>query len=418
MANGYYIYLLFITSWFLHLGTRIPALGMIRFDLILVLVLFVTIFFGNKDKEVISSIRSSSTDKLLKILLIYMVVTLPFVEWPGSVLRFGIASLVKAVVFYYFTIYFVTTEPRLKTFMTVFLACQSIRIIEPVYLHLTQGYWGSHATMQGWEFMNRLSGSPSDIVNPNGLAFICLTVIPFYYFISRVSIMNRIIACAVIPLSVYALLLTGSRSGMVGLLFISAVIFLKSKKKIVLILLFILGIALSINLMDADFKDRYESIISSDTKNAATAEGRLEGVMKDFEVALRKPLFGHGIGNSREANVNFDNRDQPSHNLYTEVAQELGFVGLALFIMIIISIVGNFRKSRKILIDKKINNVYLNSMNDAMLVWLYMNIMFSFASYGLTSYEWYLFAGLSVVLKLIIEAVIKRTEAVTCLTTK
>lgn len=32
-----------------------------------------------------------------------------------------------------------------------------------------------------------------------------------------------------------------------------------------------------------------------------------------------------------------------------------------------------------------------------MQVWLLMNILFSFASYGLSSYEWYLFGGLSVV---------------------
>jgi hypothetical protein len=34
-----------------------------------------------------------------------------------------------------------------------------------------------------------------------------------------------------------------------------------------------------------------------------------------------------------------------------------------------------------------------------MQVWLAMNIVFSFASYGLSSYEWYLFGGLSVVLQ-------------------
>ena len=42
-------------------------------------------------------------------------------------------------------------------------------------------------------------------------------------------------------------------------------------------------------------------------------------------------------------------------------------------------------------------------MIDAMQVWLVMNVVFSFASYGLSSYEWYLFGGLSVVLQRIAE---------------
>jgi hypothetical protein len=34
-----------------------------------------------------------------------------------------------------------------------------------------------------------------------------------------------------------------------------------------------------------------------------------------------------------------------------------------------------------------------------MQVWLVMNLVESFASYGLSSYEWYLFAGLSIVMQ-------------------
>ena len=42
---------------------------------------------------------------------------------------------------------------------------------------------------------------------------------------------------------------------------------------------------------------------------------------------------------------------------------------------------------------------YLVRLVDAMQTWLLMNTLFSFASYGLSSYEWYLFAGLSVVVR-------------------
>jgi hypothetical protein len=36
---------------------------------------------------------------------------------------------------------------------------------------------------------------------------------------------------------------------------------------------------------------------------------------------------------------------------------------------------------------------------DTMQVWLVMAVVESFASYGLSNYEWYLFAGLSIVMQ-------------------
>ncbi|TKB23956.1 O-antigen ligase family protein [Desulfopila sp. IMCC35006] len=405
MNFGFNLYLLFVISWFTHLTARLPLLGAIRFDLCLVILICILIFINNK--ESIVEIKNSTINTILKILFFYIVITLPFVEWPGSVIKHGIESLIKAVIFYYFTIFLVNTEAKLIKFVSVFVLCQSFRIIEPLYLHLTQGYWGSFASMENWEYMNRLSGAPYDIVNPNGLAFIVLTVIPFYYYLGNVSIKKRLMSFILIPLAIYALLLTGSRSGLIGLFVIFFGVFIKSKNKIFILALICIGIAVSNIYLGANFKDRYESIFSSDTKNAVTAEGRLEGLKQDLMVYMRKPLFGHGLGTSREANANFRGVAQPSHNLYLEVAEELGFFGLVIIIALIKSIVNSSNEIKKTIIYKFGDDNYILSLNKAMQVWLLMNIIFSFASYGLTSYEWYLFAGLSVALKVIIKDIDK-----------
>ena len=85
---------------------------------------------------------------------------------------------------------------------------------------------------------------------------------------------------------------------------------------------------ISVSLMTDLQRERYVSIFSHSAKGGATAEGRITGVLDDFKVSLRRPLFGHGLGTSREANANFRGEDMPSHNLYTEVAEELGYIGL------------------------------------------------------------------------------------------
>src|SRR5262249_55877070 len=109
-------YLLFVASWLLHIPARIPALGALRVDLILVGLLFI-LLVTDKSRAKQPATR---TDFLLKLLFGYVLITLPFVEWPGTVMHTGLPNLIKAVVFYYFTIAFVRSERDLKKFMFVF----------------------------------------------------------------------------------------------------------------------------------------------------------------------------------------------------------------------------------------------------------------------------------------------------------
>lgn len=390
---GLNIYLLFVISWFLHLPARMPFLAVLRFDLLLVGILTILAFSSNKD----SDSPKTQTDKLLRILIAYSILTIPFVEWPGSVVRFGIPNFIKAVVFYYFSVAFIRTEENLKKFIFVFLSCQVWRILEPLYLHVTVGYWGSVATMENLEFLDRLSGAPYDIVNPNGLAGIVCNVLPFIYFLSGLSWKNRLAFMLLVPLLLYALALTGSRSGLAGLIVIFLGILVKSKRRLFLALSGILFAVVGFSLLSPDQQDRYLSLFGHGEKNRGTAEGRVEGIEGDFNVILRRPIFGHGLGTSLEANANFRDTPQPSHNLYMEIGQELGFFGLIIFILFIKSIFSGFIQSQRVYSHKE--RTFLSEITDAMQVWLVMNFIFSFASYGLSSYDWYLFGGLSVVMQ-------------------
>jgi putative inorganic carbon (hco3(-)) transporter len=391
---GFRLYLLFLISWFLHLGNRIPALGVIRFDLILVVALALLSFSTTQGR----ASERPATDKRLRLLVLYAVLTIPLVEWPGSVVKQGLEMLIKAIVFYYFTIAFVDSEGRLKKFLLFFVGCQLFRVMEPLYLHVTEGYWGSFASMANWEYLDRLSGAPYDTVNPNGLAFIICTVLPFLFFLARVGALQRLAFLVFAPLCVYALMLTGSRTGFLGLLAIALAIVLKSRNPAVNAAIAI-GIAvLAFPLLNADMQDRYLSILGKGAKNEGSASGRIEGVTENFEVAMRRPFFGHGLGTSREANANFGTDDKPAHSLYAETAQELGFFGLLILLLLIKSIYDGFNQCRTALSSWQ-GSPYLTHAVDALQVWLWLNILFSFASYGLTSFEWYLLGGLSVALQ-------------------
>ena len=394
LSIGLNIYIIFVVSWFIHLGSRMPVLGLIRIDMLLVLILFVLSFTAGKDHNHHEGNYIRGIENALYILIAYSILTVPFVEWPGSVLSHGFINFIKAIIFYFFTVKFVRTEHQLKVFLSFFILCQTFRVLEPTYLHFAQGYWGSQAYMSDGQGLNRLAGAPDDVINPNGLAFVILTVVPFYYYFFSYSLWTKLLAPPLFGVSIYALMLTNSRSGFVGLLVILSAFFIKSKKKGLFIAGALLSAAILFPTLDADQKDRYQSIFDSDTKNAATAEGRISGIKNNFMVALRKPLFGHGLGTSREANANFGGSDQPAHNLYAEISQELGFIGLGIFLLYIWRVIKQVGPQMKILSNSFRETDFLSRLNNSLKIWFAMNLLFSLASYGLSSYEWYLFPGL------------------------
>jgi putative inorganic carbon (hco3(-)) transporter len=386
---GFLLYLVFTASWFLHLTARFPPLGAIRFDLVLVAVIVIIYLLAGERKKY----EDNRCYRRLILLIIAIIVAIPFSEWPGTVLRFGIERFTKAVVFFFFTIWFVTTEKRLKLFTLIFVSCQSIRILEPLYLHVTKGYWGSLASMANWEYMNRLSGSPYDVINPNGLAFVILTILAFLLGLFRDSKLWKILALTVVPPSLYALYLTGSRSGMVGLVVLLIILLYQSKRKILIGAIMTVGSFVCFSAIQGDYRDRYLSLVESDTKNAGTVEGRITGMIDDFKVGLRRPVFGHGLGTSVEANANYGTRAQISHNIYTETFQEIGIVGLTFFTFFAWTIVITNLKFSRIG-----EGGFLVHLSRAVFVFSIMNLFFGLASYGLSGYEWYLIGGLSVVI--------------------
>jgi putative inorganic carbon (hco3(-)) transporter len=155
-----------------------------------------------------------------------------------------------------------------------------------------------------------------------------------------------------------------------------------------------------VGLMTGLQRERYVSIFSHDAPGGATAEGRITGVMQDFKVSLRRPFFGHGIGTSKEANAHFRGEDAPSHNLYTETAEELGYIGLALVMALIWSFLRACWTAQQLVASAPATDerlAFLHIVAFALVAVVAVDLFYSFASYGLSEPYWYFIGGLSVV---------------------
>ncbi|WP_405420038.1 O-antigen ligase family protein [Marinobacter flavimaris] len=383
-------------DFFLHLSQRIPGYGVLRPTLLLV-ALISGLLFLQKDR-----IKDRTNDPIFKAILVllgYMIVSWPLVEYQGSVIRHNLPEFVKAIVFVFFTALIVDTKHRLKLFLLVFVSCQVIRVLEPLYMNLTQDYWGSATHLGGGEFANRLSGAPSDVINPNELGFVIATAAPFlHYLLFTGRWKAKLLYLALAPCLLYAMILTMSRGGILALAVVGWFIFKESRHKLVLILVAI-GIGMGgWSIMNPVQKDRYLSIFVDDAKGSSSASGRIGGIIGEFKLGLNRPVVGHGVGTTPEVKANNGWGPQASHNMYGELLIEIGIVGFALFIRYIIQIYRRFMKNREIIKDLENNpdNAFYHNLNKALIAVFWMYAVYSLNYWGLSQYYWYLFGGMAI----------------------
>src|SRR5436190_2400543 len=388
----------FTISYFIHLTARLPVLGAARFDLLLAGVTLLAALASGPKLVTAGGDDKWPIGKRLLVLIGYIALTLPFVEWPGSVINEGLEPFLKALVFFFFVTRTVDSIAKLKTLTAIFVACQVFRILEPLYMHETTGYWGAFTSLGNFEFMDRLSGSPYDIINPNGLGFLIVTTLPLlHYLIKPNTVFRKILYGAVAAAFLYTMVLSSSRSAFLAFIVLILLAIFRSKNRAAYLAVAIAAGAVSLTLMTDLQRERYMSIFSHAARGSATAEGRLNGVIEDLQVAMRRPLFGYGVGNSREANANFRGIDQLSHDLYTEVAQELGFIGLAYFLTIIVAIVRKCYQTKKMAsagTHRGEDHVFIDGYGTSLLLVVQVLIVFSFASYGMSEPYWYFLGGL------------------------
>jgi putative inorganic carbon (hco3(-)) transporter len=399
---AFYLFCAFIVSYFGRLARRVPLLGSVHFDLILAAITMLAIVLASRRKAP-QRFRLAQLDPVAKrlwILLAYIIVTVPFVEWPGSAVR-NLEPFTKSLCFFFFVLATVDTTQKLRTLLAVYTATQVWRVVEPLYMHLTAGYWGDFTSLGNWQYMDRLSGSPYDIINPNGLGFVVIMTLPMLHFLIKPNTaVRRALWIAVAIAMCYALVLSASRSGFLALVFLCLFAIWRSKHRAAWLTLGIVGALLAVALMTNLQRERYISIFSHTAPGGATAEARINGVFGDFYVTLHRPIFGHGIGTSQEANANFRGVDLPSHDLYTETAEELGYVGLVLVLALIWSFLRACFIAQQVVRaassqDPRLQ--FLHTVASSLVVVVAVDLFFSFAAYGLSEPYWYFIGGLSVV---------------------
>src|SRR5262252_7683637 len=116
---AFYLFCAFIVSYFTHLTARVTLLASLHFDLLLAALTAAAIMLapGARRRGPLQKLRP--VEKQLWILVGYIIVTLPFVEWPGSALH-NLEGYAKSLCFFFFVVATVDTTRKLSILIIVY----------------------------------------------------------------------------------------------------------------------------------------------------------------------------------------------------------------------------------------------------------------------------------------------------------
>jgi O-antigen ligase len=143
---------------------------------------------------------------------------------------------------------------------------------------------------------------------------------------------TRLLLGGFVLLACTCILLTGSRSGFIGLCaaaLLTLLFFSRNKARVVLLAGGggVLALLLLTLALPTELQHRYLTLIDSSygPKNAqVSAEGRIDGLIAGVQAWQRSPVIGHGPGAFTFAT----GRDLQAHNLYGQVLSEVGVLGV------------------------------------------------------------------------------------------
>ena len=170
-----------------------------------------------------------------------------------------------------------------------------------------------------------------------GLSFACM-------FAERKKIL-KIIALGITGVIAFALLLTFSRAGLLGLGLMLIIAIIRAKKKLIVLLVLAITLFISVNIMPSYIWEGLEERIVETERTLEDIESArdVDSTKRRYRLAkaawavfLDNPIFGIGVGNYYYEFRKYEAIPAGrAHTRYLEVLAELGAVGFLLFMAII-----------------------------------------------------------------------------------
>jgi hypothetical protein len=311
----------------------------------------------------------------------------------------------KIVVFYGLLVTTVHDEKGLKRMVVGFLTVMGLYL-----LHSLREYiGGKHTFRMG---IARMVGVDTTLGDPNSFGASIVFALPFVVALWRSGFAGkwgRLALTGYTGLSALCILLTGSRSSLLGLLLWSLILILGHRKRFLWLALFTAGAPLVFVAMPDSLQNRFETIVNPDVgpENAkVSGEGRIQGLITGLELWASNPISGVGPGAWKPATRG----ELESHSLYGQLLGEMGTAGAVTFAAVIGCFLWNFRRVRAIRKEfPEWRYALVSQVPSAVAVALFLLLFMGFFGHNLFRFSWLWYGGFLIIARYCLE---QRVETV------
>ena len=235
-----------------------------------------------------------------------------------------------------------TMKIQLMAFVTLMIMTSRDRLNLLVWaIVISLGFYGVKggvfAFMMDGEY--RVSGPPESFISDNNsLALALIMTIPLmrYLQLNSERLFVRLGLTAAIVLTVLAALASYSRGAFLAMSTIAVIFFLKSRHKVRILLAMAVFIPTLLAFLPDQWFDRIDTIKSYDTD--VSTLGRFNAWWFAFNIAKEYPIGGGFAVFDKELFKRYAPEPEnfhDSHSIYFQVLGEHGFIGLALFLLLL-----------------------------------------------------------------------------------
>jgi O-antigen ligase len=313
----------YVLEWYLQIGYRIPALGAIRFEFIYACILTVIALLFTPKIDTDCSLLIN-----IVLYLLVLVIQIPFSYDINTSWNVFVDRIIKFAFMSFFIVAFVRSPTHMKFFLAAFLlACMKMGQ-EGLIGRITGGLvWENQGIM-------RLHGSTPMYEHPNSFSGMAIGTLPFVYFLW--PLMNKyykVILLIIGLLSLNIIIYSGSRTAYVGIFVFILCLFLESRNKKKFLLVITVLSVVSLPLIPTDYVGRFDSIFTGKEKEGHSEEARIQILKDAWEIFLEHP-FGVGLAAFPKVRQERFGRIQDTHNLYLQIATNLGIQGFIIVLLL------------------------------------------------------------------------------------
>jgi O-antigen ligase len=231
--------------------------------------------------------------------------------------------------------------------------------------------------------------------NPNGFAatIVYSITMSFPFWSERGPKRHKALLAVYTCLSAACVGLTGSRSGMVGLVCAGLLLGLLSKRRKTVLPMLLLCAPVAWMLLPGDLQNRFLTLLdpSYGPANAQeSAEGRIRGLVEGLNLWGEHPLTGAGPGVFAVAS----GLGAQAHNLYGQIVGELGTLGALAFFFVLWGFVGNALEIRSIFKGHADSTPdFVRQVNKAIIVAVVLLLILGYSGHNLYRYTWMWFGA-------------------------